>query len=83
MDLGEVDIVQRAKIVTGIGEFDEVVGGGMVPGSLVLFGGDPGIGKSTLALQLSMNLSTRKSCLYVSGEESVNQIKLRAGTVRQ
>ena len=78
VDLGEVDESLRAKIVTGIGEFDEVVGGGLVPGSLVLLGGDPGIGKSTLALQLSMNL---KNVLYVSGEESVHQIKLRAGRV--
>ena len=65
--------------MSGIGEFDEVVGGGIVPGSLVLLGGDPGIGKSTLALQLSMKLP--EDVLYVSGEESVSQIKLRAGRI--
>jgi DNA repair protein RadA/Sms len=81
VDLASVDVEQRPRIKTGIGEFDQVVGGGIVPGSLVLLGGDPGIGKSTLALQLSMTLSAdseQTSVLYVSGEESVNQIKLRA-----
>ena len=81
VDLSGVDISKRSKIVTGIGEFDEVVGGGIVPGSLVLLGGDPGIGKSTLALQLSMKLGDK--VLYVSGEESVHQIKLRAGRVSE
>jgi len=66
---------------TGINEFDAVIGGGIVPGSLILLGGDPGIGKSTLALQLSMNLS--REVLYVSGEESVSQIKLRANRVNK
>lgn len=69
----------KEKIITGVGEFDAVVGGGIVPGSLVLLGGDPGIGKSTLALQLSMALGM--GVLYVSGEESAHQIKLRAGRV--
>lgn len=78
VDLGQVDVEQKQKIKSGINEFDEVVGGGIVPGSLVLLGGDPGIGKSTLALQLSMRLN---NVLYVSGEESVHQIKLRAGRV--
>ena len=79
VDLASVNIEDRRRIVTGIGEFDDVVGGGVVPGSLVLLGGDPGIGKSTLALQLSMNV---KNILYVSGEESVHQIKLRAARIR-
>ncbi len=78
IDLGSVDISEKQRIVSGISEFDDVVGGGLVPGSLVLLGGDPGIGKSTLALQLSMTL---KNVLYVSGEESVNQIKYRAHRV--
>lgn len=85
VELASVDVEIRQRIKTGISEFDEVVGGGIVPGSLVLLGGDPGIGKSTLALQLSMSLSeeepTQGSLLYVSGEESVHQIKLRAGRV--
>lgn len=76
VDLSSVDVDQRPRIITGIGEFDEVLGGGIVPGSLVLLGGDPGIGKSTLALQLCMKV--KDSVLYVSGEESVSQIKLRA-----
>ena len=79
VDLSLVDISQRAKILSGIGEFDDVLSGGIVPGSLVLLGGDPGIGKSTLALQISMHLAEK--VLYVSGEESVHQIKLRAGRV--
>ncbi|MDR3642102.1 MAG: DNA repair protein RadA [Candidatus Doudnabacteria bacterium] len=81
VDLAMVDISQRAKIVSGISEFDDVLGGGFVPGSLVLLGGDPGIGKSTLALQISMRLGEK--VLYVSGEESVHQIKLRSGRVSE
>jgi DNA repair protein RadA/Sms len=65
--------------VTGIAEFDRVTGGGMVPGSAVLIGGDPGIGKSTLLLQVVCKLAqTGKTCLYVSGEEAVDQVRLRA-----
>ena len=59
-------------------EFNRVLGGGVVPGSLVLIGGDPGIGKSTLLLQVSTQLSHQGTVLYVSGEESAEQIKLRA-----
>lgn len=67
------------RIWTGIGELDRVLGGGIVPGSLVLVGGDPGIGKSTLLLQVCRQLSDRhKKVLYISGEESLKQIKLRA-----
>ena len=67
-----------ARTPTGIGEFDRVLGGGMVPGSVVLIGGDPGIGKSTLLLQTLATLSQRYTTLYVSGEESPQQISLRA-----
>ena len=64
---------------TGIGEFDRVIGGGMVGGSLILIGGEPGIGKSTLVLQSMGHLAKLgKNVLYVSGEESASQIKLRA-----
>jgi DNA repair protein RadA/Sms len=66
------------RIATGIGEFDRVVGSGIVPGSLILLGGDPGIGKSTLILQVAAKVATGNKVLYVSGEESVNQVSLRA-----
>ena len=67
------------RITTGMSECDHVLGGGIVPGSMVLIGGDPGIGKSTLLLQLSESIArSGKKVLYVSGEESANQIKLRA-----
>ena len=59
-------------------EFNRVLGGGVVPGSLVLIGGDPGIGKSTLLLQVSTQLANKGTVLYVSGEESAEQIKLRS-----
>src|SRR5690606_711867 len=62
---------------TGDGELDRVLGGGLVPGSVTLIGGEPGIGKSTLMLQLALNIKDRK-VLYVSGEESEQQIKMRA-----
>ncbi len=65
--------------VTGIAEFDRVTGGGMVPGSAILIGGDPGIGKSTLLLQVVCKMAMAgKTCLYVSGEEAVDQVRLRA-----
>ncbi|TKW73317.1 MAG: DNA repair protein RadA, partial [Staphylococcus hominis] len=66
------------RIVTKSEELNRVLGGGIVPGSLVLIGGDPGIGKSTLMLQIMSDLSEKYKVLYVSGEESANQIKLRA-----
>ena len=76
--LSEVAPDDVARTPTGIGEFDRVLGGGMVPGSVVLIGGDPGIGKSTLLLQTLAALGQRYSTLYVSGEESPQQISLRA-----
>lgn len=66
------------RLVTDISEFDRVCGGGLVPGSATLIGGDPGIGKSTLLLQAAAKLSTSYPTLYVSGEEAVDQIRLRA-----
>src|SRR5699024_1436597 len=69
----------ETRVTTALDEFDRVLGGGIVPGSLVLIGGDPGIGKSTLLLQISSQLANKKlPVLYVSGEESVKQTKLRA-----
>src|SRR5437870_1515107 len=76
LDAVPADAEQR--LATGIGEFDRVLGGGIVRGSLVLLGGDPGIGKSSLLMQASASLSARGPVLYVSGEESAAQVKLRA-----
>jgi DNA repair protein RadA/Sms len=75
--LTEIDRLAFQRIKSGIGEFDRVTGDGIVPGSLVLIGGEPGIGKSTLVLQMALNLKNKK-VLYVSGEESLQQLKLRA-----
>lgn len=76
--LSSVDGKEAARTKTGIGEFDRVLGGGVVAGSVVLIGGDPGIGKSTLLLQAASNLLGSAQVLYVSGEESKAQLKLRA-----
>lgn len=75
--LSRVDKLAEERIPTGIMEFDRVLGGGIVPGSVVLLGGDPGIGKSTLMMQMAFRLTNRVT-LYVTGEESVKQIKLRS-----
>ncbi len=75
----DIDIRQDARVSSGIGELDRVLGGGIVAGSLVLVGGDPGIGKSTLLLQVCRNLANAGvSALYISGEESLRQIRIRA-----
>lgn len=75
----EISIEKEERVVTQLGEFNRVLGGGVVPGSLVLIGGDPGIGKSTLLLQVSAQLNNDGgTVLYVSGEESASQIKMRA-----
>lgn len=77
--LSNVETIQEPRVKTRLKEFNRVLGGGVVPGSLVLIGGDPGIGKSTLLLQVSAQLAANKSrVLYISGEESVKQTKLRA-----
>ena len=73
--LGEADV---ARVPVGIGELDRVLGGGLVPGSLVLVGGEPGIGKSTLLLQAAAGLSAAGPILYATGEESTAQVRLRA-----
>ena len=75
--LNEVDIVEDQRLTTSIDEFDRVLGGGIVLGSVVLLGGDPGVGKSTLMMQLAAELKN-SVVLYISGEESAKQIKLRA-----
>ncbi len=77
LTLDKIETVHNKRITVEIEEFNRVLGGGIVPGSLILLGGDPGIGKSTLALQIALLLKGRK-ILYTSGEESLQQIKLRA-----
>ena len=77
--LNDVEVKEEHRLKTGIAELDRVLGGGIVLGSVVLVGGDPGIGKSTISLQVSNKLTeSGRSVLYVSGEESVMQTKLRA-----
>ncbi len=77
--LNEIELSKEIRISTSIGEFDRVLGGGLIQGSLILVAGDPGIGKSTLTLQTSGLLcKNKKKVLYISAEESANQIKLRA-----
>ncbi|HWW84630.1 MAG TPA: AAA family ATPase, partial [Vicinamibacterales bacterium] len=74
----EIDIQQHSRLTTGLDELDRVLGGGLVPGSLVLLGGEPGIGKSTLLLQTAANVARAIGLvLYSSGEESEHQIKSR------
>lgn len=76
--LSEIDMQEKERMKTQFPELDRVLGGGIVPGSMILVGGDPGIGKSTLLLQVCRNLADSMSVLYVSGEESLQQIKMRA-----
>lgn len=76
--LSEVGIADLPRMSTGIGELDRVLGGGFVPGSAVLIGGDPGAGKSTLLLDVGARLASRYGVLYVTGEESLTQVALRA-----
>ncbi|WP_172207552.1 DNA repair protein RadA [Lactococcus hodotermopsidis] len=76
--LGEVESLETPRVKTDMAEFNRVLGGGVVPGSLILIGGDPGIGKSTILLQVSVQLAHIGRVLYVSGEESAQQIKMRA-----
>ncbi len=80
--LSEIQLDEQDRMKTGYEELDRVLGGGVVRGSLVLVGGDPGIGKSTLLLQVCRNLAfAEKKVLYISGEESLKQIKLRANRI--
>jgi len=76
--LTEIGGLEEERLPSGIGEFARVLGGGVVPGSIVLIGGDPGIGKSTLLLPVALEMAHQAAVLYVSGEESVRQIKMRA-----
>jgi len=76
--LTEIDSLSEKRLPLSIGEFARVLGGGIVPGSIVLIGGDPGIGKSTLLLQVALEVAQSATVLYISGEESERQIKMRA-----
>lgn len=76
--LKEIDSSEENRYTTGMSELNRVLGGGIVPGSVILLSGDPGIGKSTLLLQICQSISDNASILYISGEESLRQIKLRA-----
>ena len=76
--IGAVESAEASRLASGIGEVDRVLGGGFVPGSITLFGGDPGIGKSTLLLQLAARVASRAPVLYVTGEESAAQVRGRA-----
>jgi DNA repair protein RadA/Sms len=76
--LSEIDVAEVQRIPTGMTEFDRVLGGGLVPGSAILMGGNPGAGKSTLLLQACCNLASRMPALYVTGEESPQQVAMRA-----
>jgi len=79
--LSEVPLSDGIRLSTGIGEFDRVLGGGLAAGSVVLIGGDPGIGKSTLLLQVVAGLSAQHPVLYVTGEESLQQVRLRSDRI--
>ncbi|MFP4598540.1 MAG: DNA repair protein RadA [Persicimonas sp.] len=77
--MSEVELVDENRVGSGISEFDRVLGGGFVPGSVILLGGDPGIGKSTLSLQVAGDFARRAlDVLYISGEESLSQLKMRS-----
>ena len=76
--LADVAAEEAPRIITGFGELDRVLGGGLVPGSVVLIGGEPGAGKSTLLLQMCCQLAAGSETLYVTGEESLQQLALRA-----
>lgn len=79
--ISEIILAEQERMNTGNMEFNRVIGGGVVPGSLILLGGEPGIGKSTLVLQIALNLSHKK-ILYISGEESLQQLKMRANRLK-
>ncbi|GAA3904302.1 DNA repair protein RadA [Halomonas cibimaris] len=78
VDLGEVDLSEVPRMTSTFGEFDRVLGGGLVPGSAVLLGGHPGAGKSTLLLQTACKLAQTRQIIYVTGEESLSQVAMRA-----
>ena len=82
VSLADIQELREHRIVTGVNEWDRVLGGGLIPGTLVLLAGDPGIGKSTLLLQNLMRTAPQERVLYVSGEESPQQLKMRAARLK-
>ncbi|MEK7375564.1 MAG: ATPase domain-containing protein, partial [Candidatus Margulisiibacteriota bacterium] len=78
VSIDKIDIQKDSRTLSGIGEFDRVLGGGILKGAVTLVAGEPGTGKSTLMLQLAASLAKKNKVLYVSGEESLSQIKVRA-----
>jgi DNA repair protein RadA/Sms len=80
MKINEISAEEQSRVKTGIAEFDRVLGGGLIPGSVILLAGDPGIGKSTLVMQAASKITEK--VLYVTGEESLQQIKLRASRLK-
>ena len=80
--LAEIETDAESRVSSGLGEFDRVLGGGIVPGELILLGGDPGIGKSTLLLQFAARVAAEAPVLYVSGEESARQLRLRSDRIK-
>ncbi len=80
LPITDISFEKENRLGTGMAEFDRVLGGGMVAGSIILIGGEPGIGKSTLLLQMALNISNNR-ILYVSGEESASQLKMRADRI--
>jgi DNA repair protein RadA/Sms len=79
LPIGDIDVTAAAAVPTGVAELDRVLGGGLVPGAVVLLAGEPGVGKSTLLLEVAHQWAARSRALIVSGEESVSQVRLRAG----
>jgi DNA repair protein RadA/Sms len=77
-DLQDIDVSEKTRLSSGVGELDRVLGGGIVQGSAILIGGDPGIGKSTLLLQTMVHLTASEKTLYITGEESLQQVSMRA-----
>jgi DNA repair protein RadA/Sms len=80
LPLSQIDTDESGRLETGMAGLDEVLGGGLMPGSVILIAGDPGVGKSTLLMQVAKNLSRTHQILYITGEESAAQVSLRAGT---
>ena len=78
----DVDLAEVPRIASGMSELDRVLGGGIVPGSVVLIGGDPGVGKSSILLQVMCQLSLNQNVLYVTGEESLQQVAQRANRMQ-